>query len=191
MKTKTYKCPFCKSKLQVAGKRQYETLSEHMCDPNGKPTPKDYWKCNCDKSQNVFWGIDGDMYGDYDLYREICNTMKLPHHYHAAWKTKLIGSWGRNYSRDEYYIDLFKLEGLIKLYRFFWAYLYYYPTKFIKDNVNYFSTVKKIKQGFDILPNQNNKVIERLIKNGYDVKRITVEGTKYFKDRFKLKLRRG
>ena len=53
--------------------------------------------------------------------------------------------------------------------------------------MDYFSTVKKIKQGFDILPNQNDKVIERLIKNGYNVKRITIDGAEYFKDMFKLK----
>ena len=190
MKTKTYKCPFCKSKLKVSGKREYETLEEHVFDPNGEPSSKDYWECTCNKSKGVFWGIDGDMYGNHNLYFKIKKSMKLPHHYHAGWKTKLIGSWGRNYGRNEYYITLFKLEGLRKLYNFFWNYLYYIPEKFIRDNKGYFLTVKKIKQGFDILPNQNNEVIERLIKNGYNVKRITIEGAEYFKDMFKLKLGR-
>jgi|WetSurMetagenome_2_1015567.scaffolds.fasta_scaffold639737_3 hypothetical protein len=61
------KCPFCKKELIPGKPRSYETLSEHVCDPNGEdgdPGERPTWECTCEYSKDcdVFWDEQGDIY---------------------------------------------------------------------------------------------------------------------------------
>lgn len=38
-------CPACRTRLIVTGQARLETLSEHVCDPNGTPSMKDKYEC--------------------------------------------------------------------------------------------------------------------------------------------------
>ena len=55
-------CPFCGKELTKGEKKRYETLIDHVDDPNRENYPlRDTWVCNCEKSKDGFW----DMFGDY------------------------------------------------------------------------------------------------------------------------------
>jgi len=58
------KCPVCKAELVRAGESAYETLSEHVCDPNNTDrTKKPRFKCpNRCYPRRVFFGIEGGVY---------------------------------------------------------------------------------------------------------------------------------
>lgn len=61
------KCPFCKRDLIHGKSRLYETLSEHVCDPNGEdgdPGERPTWECTCEHSKRIdaFWDDLGDIY---------------------------------------------------------------------------------------------------------------------------------
>jgi hypothetical protein len=69
---KDWKCPICKSPVKIAGQESYETLSEHVTDPNATSQPKrDAYKCTnqeciCnDSKHDVFWSYNGEMYGGF------------------------------------------------------------------------------------------------------------------------------
>ena len=60
------KCPCCKKELIIGGQKRLETLSEHVFDPNGNPSLKDFYICNnflCDCSAlRVMWDQWGGFY---------------------------------------------------------------------------------------------------------------------------------
>jgi len=73
-------CPKCHKELISGEDKEFETLSEHVCDPNQESFPlRATWICvnkNCPVSkENVFWDDNGEYYSwgglikfDNDLY---------------------------------------------------------------------------------------------------------------------------
>lgn len=69
------KYPFCRRLLRPGKLQYFETLSEHVCDPNGedgdcglRPT----WECTCEIAKNAeaYWNEDGELYiGNYRNYK--------------------------------------------------------------------------------------------------------------------------
>ena len=61
-------CPACKTRLHMMDKaRRYETLSEHVSDPNATPIHKPIFMCltnNCPVNikTGAYYGIDGGLY---------------------------------------------------------------------------------------------------------------------------------
>lgn len=55
-------CPNCGKQMEFEGYRRYETLSEHVSDPNQLNPEKPYWTCECSPG---FFGIN-DGYYNYD-----------------------------------------------------------------------------------------------------------------------------
>lgn len=68
-------CPICKSELILGeGKKRYETLVEHVEDPNGIPCEKPYYICSnnkCESRAIVYWDEDGESYITGKNYFEI------------------------------------------------------------------------------------------------------------------------
>jgi len=63
MEDKILKCPFCKSKLILGDKKRYETVVEHVDNPNINQYPlRNTYLCNCEDSKGVFWDIYGDIH---------------------------------------------------------------------------------------------------------------------------------
>lgn len=64
------RCPLCQNKLHKSSSTKvYETLNEHVCDPNGKPDAKMFFMClngQCkfrySVENDVFWDYMGDIY---------------------------------------------------------------------------------------------------------------------------------
>jgi hypothetical protein len=61
-------CPHCKTRLHYMGTRRYQTLAEHVSDPNKEPSFKPYFVCvnpTCTKNMDkgIFWGLEGGRYG--------------------------------------------------------------------------------------------------------------------------------
>jgi hypothetical protein len=72
-KTKIY-CPSCLSELYVTHRDRVQDLSEHVSDPNGKPSMKDIYECTnferCLESiYGSFWIEDGDYFVSRPSYR--------------------------------------------------------------------------------------------------------------------------
>jgi len=67
-----FRCSICKEKLKLSeDTKSYQTLDEHVCDPNSIPISKHYFYCDNEKCEaskkEVFWDTGGDFYGnDYN-----------------------------------------------------------------------------------------------------------------------------
>lgn len=77
----TWRCPVCQSSLWMGGLEAYETLDEHVMDPNAEPAKKRTWICRtigCLLSANQqglpFFGIDGGLYA-YGKWKENMNAV--------------------------------------------------------------------------------------------------------------------
>jgi len=59
-------CPECKIELVISSeKRRYETLLDHVSDPNGKSPMRSCYVCpneKCCLFENAFWDSQGDFY---------------------------------------------------------------------------------------------------------------------------------
>ena len=56
-------CPFCGRQLKAGELRRYETLIDHVSDPNREYYPlRETWVCDCNKSHGLFWDWFGDVY---------------------------------------------------------------------------------------------------------------------------------
>jgi len=61
-------CPACKSRLRLLGQaKSYETLSEHVSDPNGHHPLKPAFvclneQCKLNLTTGCFFGMEGDCY---------------------------------------------------------------------------------------------------------------------------------
>lgn len=69
---KNWLCPVCKSPVKISGQKNYETLSEHVSDPNAEERPlRDAYRCtnkNCicnSEEHDVYWNYNGEMYGGF------------------------------------------------------------------------------------------------------------------------------
>ena len=61
-------CPKCNVKLTKGEDKEFETLSDHVCDPNKESYPlRPTWECtnkSCPASkEDIFWDDMGDYYG--------------------------------------------------------------------------------------------------------------------------------
>lgn len=60
------RCPICLNELSVTHRDRYESLSEHVSDPNGTPSMKDGYQCTTREciahTWCVTWTDDGDFY---------------------------------------------------------------------------------------------------------------------------------
>jgi len=55
------RCPYCKNTLYRGPKRVYETLIDHVMDPNAEDLPeRRTFVCKC--SPDMFWDQYGDVY---------------------------------------------------------------------------------------------------------------------------------
>jgi len=58
------RCPFCKRKLKDGPRREYQTLTDHVSNPNAKSYPlRPAWICECLQAEEKFWDWYGDGYG--------------------------------------------------------------------------------------------------------------------------------
>lgn len=66
------KCPFCKRPLVPGESKKYETLADHVFDPNKTDYPlRPTFICGCLLSQGAYWDEYGDFYWslrDYAKY---------------------------------------------------------------------------------------------------------------------------
>lgn len=66
-------CPICKKSLIFGGRSHLETLDEHVCDPNGRTSKKDYYKCSDEScsGNKMKWLDSGEgPYADWGLIKE-------------------------------------------------------------------------------------------------------------------------
>jgi hypothetical protein len=59
------KCPYCKNDLKKGLYRKFETLVDHVMNPNAEDYPfRETYVCSveCEKSENKFWDSYGDFY---------------------------------------------------------------------------------------------------------------------------------
>jgi hypothetical protein len=71
---KEYLCPFCGNKLARGEDEEYETLMEHVEDPNGEygdPGKRETWVCSCSMSVQSFWDAMGDFYTDAYMHASV------------------------------------------------------------------------------------------------------------------------
>lgn len=67
------KCPKCGTRLKVRGYSRYETLCEHVTDPNAENLPlKPRFKCprHC-YLRRMFWGVDAGVYWGLGLFERL------------------------------------------------------------------------------------------------------------------------
>lgn len=93
-----FKCPKCGTALQSPPNQlvRYETLLEHVVNPNQTPPLRSIWIClnpSCPLHEEVFWGFTGELYkkrGSKLSLGEIAQL--LPESSHAVnspqWKTE-------------------------------------------------------------------------------------------------------
>jgi hypothetical protein len=72
------KCPFCKRELVRGENRRYETLCDHVSNPNMTTHPlRPTFVCSCELSQYTFWDEWGDYYvTDYDKAPAVKNEVR-------------------------------------------------------------------------------------------------------------------
>lgn len=65
------RCPQCKTTLILSVEKvSYQTLGEHVCDPNGDPPARTYFFCpeeDCVLHDSAFWDDDGSFYSKTDV----------------------------------------------------------------------------------------------------------------------------
>lgn len=83
-KDPTKLCPCCRKPL-VSGKQEvFETLGDHVCDPNGIPPLRTTWVCStdyCDLQGKMFWDDYGDSYSSglgYTTRKVLIQYLKHP-----------------------------------------------------------------------------------------------------------------
>ena len=95
---KNPQCPACSTEL-IRGKRmRYETLCEHVCDPNGyNPRPtRDTWLCpnpHCVFCQRGFWSDAEGAWYNYYYSDDVNIFMNVPDIFPYFTQTKGIFGW--------------------------------------------------------------------------------------------------
>lgn len=71
----TWTCPECSQKLVAGKEREYETLNDHVSNPNAETYPlRPTWICaneKCIAHGEMYWGEDGDLYIGYDALKTL------------------------------------------------------------------------------------------------------------------------
>lgn len=67
----TWKCPCCKSPIVEGKSEKYQTLDEHVSNPNSPSPSRPTLVCSnsecISQKSDIFWDFHGDRYGGYDL----------------------------------------------------------------------------------------------------------------------------
>lgn len=74
------KCPICFTDLSIGEKQKYETLSDHVCDPNGDLPYRITFVCEnktCKLHQNSFWDSEGEFYTSLS-FSEVDDIFNVP-----------------------------------------------------------------------------------------------------------------
>jgi len=127
------RCPICGSELVEGMGRRYETLEEHVSDPNGTPSLKPTYVCentqykyplsdkktNCPFQHSIFWDIMGDFYvlkGFGDTIQEHEDFLKNQLAHNQMFQAR------DSHSR-KMQIDVYKKKKieLFRLFRWRWA----------------------------------------------------------------------
>lgn len=108
-------CPICRSKLILGnGEKRYETLGDHVCNPNGTPPNRPYFICPNDKCalfNNSFFDDYGEFYSNIGLeeIRKIFNISReddwnntSKNCCHAAYNSNARKSWFEIYYKEEF-----------------------------------------------------------------------------------------
>lgn len=120
-------CPCCEGVLEITHRDHYQDLSEHVSEPNRKPSLKDGYQCintECIANKaDVSWIKDGDCYfgkrPDSISYSELSNALKERTGHCFA-----INSWNYHYQLGK---DAIKKKTIkINLY---WLVFNIYPTE--------------------------------------------------------------
>ena len=83
-KNKNWYCPLCKSKVIITGKKRYETMFEHISNPNKVEYPlRDIYQCSNSKcfsiKEKIFWDYEGNRYnGNLYFDKECINNNDAP-----------------------------------------------------------------------------------------------------------------
>lgn len=118
---KDLKCPFCYSDLKVTHQEHYQDLSEHVCNPNGRPSLKDGYDClnqECLAFGTFSWIEDGEYYIkrpaelDYKDWDTIQRIVCPSGNYNA------VGSWNHYYQMGKDAIESKSFTINLKYYKF-------------------------------------------------------------------------
>lgn len=94
-------CPICEKELIVTHRERYESLDEHVSDPNGTPSLKDGYECsdeNCfSRFLKVSWTEDGSEYIDVPSDMTLAHAYELLKERCKDGMYEAIGSWQRGY----------------------------------------------------------------------------------------------
>lgn len=105
------KCPYCKNELKEGSYEKFETLEDHVMNPNAEDHPfRKTYVCSveCEESENNFWDSYGDIYvkkfKPYDRHfigeaigsdaREFKIICKIKEKFY--WLTKILFFWEFN-----------------------------------------------------------------------------------------------
>ncbi len=115
------KCPCCDTVLVATHQDHYQDLSEHVCNPNGKPSLKTGYQCtniNCIAYVcDVSWIEDGDCFfgkrPEKISYRELSDALKAKHGTSFA-----VNSWNYHYELGKQAIKRKTWKINLHLYKF-------------------------------------------------------------------------
>lgn len=118
------RCPLCQNKLRESNvKKVYQTLCEHVSEPNDKPIAKTFFiccntKCEYHYSSNndIFWDNVGDIYRGKNIewqFNIIHN--KIPNKHRIIWLNNLLNKLHLSY-RIRNYIAKYRCFSLKKGY---------------------------------------------------------------------------
>jgi hypothetical protein len=97
-------CPFCLDELRVTHQERYQDLSEHVSNPNGKPSLKDGYEClnkECLAFGTHAWIEDGEVFSsrpqslDWKEWERLRKVTASSENFHS------IGSWNYYYQRSK------------------------------------------------------------------------------------------
>jgi hypothetical protein len=119
--TSQFYCPFCKNALEVTHRDRYQDLSEHVSDPNGKPSLKDGYEClneKCLASGTHTWIEDGDYFSSRPENVEYSDWKRLREEKAGGKNFYAIGTWNYYYQvgKDVIKKKSFKID--IRWYKF-------------------------------------------------------------------------
>jgi hypothetical protein len=150
-------CPCCSTELVVTHRGRYEDLTEHVSNPNGKPTLKDGYQCPNEwcvchpHNINCTWIEDGDLFVSppldfkWTVAHQVIKKMSVTGRYYA------INSWNDDYEElkelEKIHTRRYNICGLtIKVSKI------YYRSKTGKPASNFLPKVEYIIGGSYVIP---------------------------------------
>lgn len=134
-----WKCPCCMNYIIDGPKERYQTLDEHVCNPNGQSPMRTTLICSNEKcitrKNDTFWDSYGDMYGGIGIEdSEFINSNNSP-----------FGSLGRKLNVEIYKVGL-KKKTYLPPFLLLW---FYQPVIEYTYKADEFGNV--LKRGFNII----------------------------------------